>query len=147
MSELYTCILVLKFVPYSTMKINIFRLFFSKFRVLYSKVVRSSLVVNSDCKKMSEQISTPCIKIQYLHIVFRYSHPALLFNMTCGSSSRTRLKVKRKLYICAAIHSGVHYNALITKLPGSKPNSNTNKNRFCEHKKAPILLELPHWLR
>ena len=35
--------------------------------------------------------------------------------MTYGSSSRIRLTLQHKLDICAAIESGVHYNALITK--------------------------------
>ena len=64
---------------------------------------------------MIEDESASYVKIQYLHILFRYSRPALLFKMTYGSFSRTGLTLKQKLDICAEINSRVHENALIIK--------------------------------
>ena len=83
--------------------------------VQFSTVVRSSLSVHSDWNKKN------WTGISFLHqdIIpspfFRISDPALLFNLTYETSCQTRLTLKQKLGIIAAIDSEVHYNALIPK--------------------------------
>ena len=114
-SHVYTCTWICA-VQFSEVQFFRIKLFFLKFKVLKSTVVPVQFwLLAQTAKEMFGLASTPCIKMQYLHNVFRYSHLAVLFNMTSGSSSRTMLTLKQKLDRCAAIDSGVHYSAMITK--------------------------------